>query len=68
MDDTKLRNLEKHYKLRVKTGCDTCRYVGITKHTYSVNLCSSDDAKDTKTQMRRNKTGMLALYQNRTKM
>ncbi|KAH7088458.1 hypothetical protein FB567DRAFT_339148 [Paraphoma chrysanthemicola] len=25
MDDTKLRNLEKQYKLRVKTGCETCR-------------------------------------------
>ncbi|KAH7077908.1 hypothetical protein BKA63DRAFT_274237 [Paraphoma chrysanthemicola] len=25
MDDTKLRSLEKQYKLRVKTGCETCR-------------------------------------------
>ncbi|KAF2111685.1 hypothetical protein BDV96DRAFT_649663 [Lophiotrema nucula] len=25
MDDTKLRQLERQYKLRVKTGCETCR-------------------------------------------
>ena len=25
MDDTKLRALERQYKLRVKTGCGTCR-------------------------------------------
>ncbi|KAF2747350.1 hypothetical protein M011DRAFT_56878 [Sporormia fimetaria CBS 119925] len=25
MDETKLRQLERQYKLRVKTGCDTCR-------------------------------------------
>jgi hypothetical protein len=27
MDKDKLRHLEKQYKLRVKTGCATCRYV-----------------------------------------
>ena len=27
MDDTKLRQLERQYKLRVKTGCETCRCV-----------------------------------------
>jgi hypothetical protein len=27
MDETKLRQLERHYKLRVKTGCETCRCV-----------------------------------------
>ena len=25
MDETKLRQLERQYKLRVKTGCETCR-------------------------------------------
>lgn len=27
MDEKKLRGLEKQHKLRVKTGCETCRYV-----------------------------------------
>ena len=27
MDETKLRQLERQYKLRVKTGCETCRCV-----------------------------------------
>jgi len=29
MDEIKLRGIEKQYKLRVKTGCETCRCVTV---------------------------------------
>jgi hypothetical protein len=39
MEDTKLRHLERQYKLRVKTGCETCRYVLITSVAVKYKRC-----------------------------
>jgi hypothetical protein len=47
-DEIKLRQLERSLKLRVKTGCDTCRYVAphqsLSRHAQVTHWLLESDA------------------------